>query len=77
VSNASKSGKEEIETKAVPDQVCPRCNGDKLDPLGWTLGAARAEPERYHQEILEAKYGLKSSVIKLSNVVSPIPFDRD
>ena len=47
-SGASKSGKEEIETKAVPDQVCTRCNGDKLDPLGWTLGAARAEPERYH-----------------------------
>jgi hypothetical protein len=76
VSNASKSGKQEIETKSVPDQVCPRCNGDKLDPLGWTLDAARAEPERYHQETIKAKYGPNSNLVPImSRVVSPIPFD--
>jgi hypothetical protein len=73
-----RSGQDEMGTRQLAGDPCPRCHGSGLDPLGWTLAAARREPARYHRERIAAEHGPDSGVQALFNtVVSPIPFDGE
>lgn len=72
---AERGGKEETYSEALPGETCERCGGSGLDPLGWTLEAARKDPQRYHRERIEAEFGPESRArVLLHDVVSPIPF---
>lgn len=58
--------------KLEPAGTCSTCSGSGIDPSGWTLEAARAEPRRYHRET-----AARGEVALLPDVVSPIPFRGD
>lgn len=73
-----RSGQDEIDARYLPDATCEHCSGSGVDPSGWTLEAARADPARYHRERIAAVHGANSGVVALLNtVVSPIPFRSD
>jgi len=73
-----RSRQDEAETRYLTGDECPRCHGSGVDPLNWTLEAARREPQRYHREMLAAEHGPDSRIVNLTpSVVSPIPFNND
>lgn len=61
------------ETDKAP---CERCTADPgVDPSGWTLEKARAEPLKFTQEHIELVHGKDSRIQSLMpHVISPIPF---
>jgi len=87
----SRSGKDETRKIPVPGETCSRCQGSKVDPLGWTLEEAREKPALYHTDELRGRYlgstertdtpnqhltlADGSTVSWLHLAVSPIPFD--
>ena len=52
----SRSGKEETRRVPVPGDLCPRCQGSAVDPLGWTLEEARGNPALYLTDELRGRY---------------------
>ena len=75
-----KSGADEVRLIPQAGEPCPRCEGSGVDPSGWTLDTARAEPERYNREMIEAEYGPREDGVVVRTlfpgVVSPIPFSK-
>lgn len=57
---------------------CPACKGTGIDPSGWTLKKARANPREYHKA---TQQGAAVSIWLLTDdpnpPVSPIPFRED
>ncbi len=56
-------------TTTTEDGPCPHCKGTGIDPSGWTLAKARANPAAYHLDTSPA-----GCVPMFASVVSPIPF---
>ncbi len=72
--DARKSGQPDSKGVSVPAETCPRCNGDRIDPSGWTLEQARQKPREWHRAYAELE-GMGEGVRALfPDVVSPIPF---
>ena len=69
VYEARNSGRIPIRREQVKVADCEKCAGSGVDPSGWTLEAARNEPERYHQET-----DPPGTMSIMRTVVSPIPF---
>lgn len=70
----SDRGRAIMEWREHDEGECPNCKGSGVDPSGWTLEAARAEPQRYGRET--APPG-SINISSMMGVVSPIPFRED
>ena len=56
-------------TTTTEEGPCQHCKGTGIDPSGWTLAKARANPTAYHRDTSPA-----GCVPMFAGVVSPIPF---
>lgn len=57
--------------------TCQKCNGTGVQPNGWTLSDARANPSAYNDHRFKAQYGDAHGMVALSGVVSPLQFLDD
>lgn len=72
--NGHDSGKDISKPTRADKGACPRCGGSGIDPSGWTLETARADPRRYHAETLAIQHPEGGVRMMFADVVSPIPF---